>query len=107
MSEDYHKTSSQEFEAIDADVVAVLVYTHSQPGCVRVVGRTVQNTITRPGNTPRRLLLFINSAKGEKGWIFGGPSLVLFRKRKYAEKEVTPEQVFKYEVLDTWGYKAW
>ena len=78
---EHHRTGSGEVEAIDADIVAVLVITRSPPGCVRVVGRTVQNTITYPEYTHRRLLVFIDSAKGEKGFTYGDPSVVLFRQR--------------------------
>lgn len=96
--EDYHKSSSREVEAIDADIVAVLVYKNSQPGCVRVVGRTVQNTITGPENTYRRLLVFIDSAKGEKGWIYGDPQVILFRPRKDVKKEATSQKAIRVDV---------
>ena len=97
-SEDYRRTSSQEVEAIDADIVAMLVYKIGPPGCVRVVGRTVQNTITAPGNVSQRLLVFVDSEKGEKGWIYGEPHVVLFRKRKQVKKEATFQKAIRVEV---------
>ena len=98
MPEDYRKTSSREVEAIDADVVAVLVHKNSGPGCVRVVGRTVQNTITCPENFDKRLLVFIDSAKGEKGWIYGDPNVVLFRQKKEVEKKASLQKALRVEV---------
>ena len=98
MLEYHRKTSPQEVEAIDADIVAVLVYKDSGPGCVRVVGRTVQNTITCPENIYKRLLVFIDSAKGEKGWIYGDPIVVLFRERKEVKKEATSQKALRVEV---------
>lgn len=98
ISEDYRKTSSQEVEAIDADIVAMLVQKKSLPGCVRVVGRTVQNTITAPENISKRLLVFVNSEKGEKGWIYGDPNVVVFRKRKEVKKEETFQKAIRVEV---------
>ena len=95
---DYRKTNSQEVEAIDADIVAMLVYKKSPPGCVRVVGRTVQNTITAPENISKRLLVFVDSEKGEKGWIYGEPHVVLFRQRKQVKKEATFQKAIRVEV---------
>ena len=98
MPEDFRKTSSQEVNAIDADIIAVQVYKKSRPGCVRVIGRTVQNTITGPENMDKKLLIFIDSAKGEKGWIYGEPSVVLFRQRKEV-KEKEKEKASSQKLL--------
>ena len=82
VAEVYRKTKSREFEAIDADTVAVVVNKNSRLGCVRVLGKTVHNTITGPGNICKRLLFCINSEKGEKGWIYGEPDVILYRQRR-------------------------
>ena len=98
MPEDYQKTGPWEVEAIDADVVAALVYKKSPPGCVRIIGRTVQNTITAPENTYKRLLVFIDSAKGQKGWIYGDPKVELFRQRKEVKKYAMSQKALGVEV---------
>ena len=98
MPEDHRKTGSQEVEAIDADIVAVLVYRDSGPGCVRVVGRAVQNIITCPENFGQRFLVFIDSAKGEKGWIYGDPKVVLYRERKDVKEEATSQRALRVEI---------
>ena len=101
---EYHRPGPQEVVAVYADIVAMLVITNSQPGCVRVVGRTVQNTITCPANIYRRLLVFIDSAKGDKAFIYGDPSLVLFRqrgevkKKEEATSQATSQKALKVEV---------
>ena len=68
-------------EPIDASVVAVLVYKDSGKGCVRVIGdENVQNIIiNREDNDHRRILVFIDSSNGEKGWIYGRPWVRLYR----------------------------
>lgn len=70
-----------EVEPIDASVVAVLVYKNAGKGCVRVIGENVQNIITNIAEDDhRRILVFIDSAKGEKGWIYGRPWVRLYRR---------------------------
>lgn len=67
-----------EVEPIDEAVVALLVYKGGPEGCVRVIGRTVKNTITGQGENSERLLVFI--WPGEKGWIYGQPWVRLYRR---------------------------
>ena len=46
----------------------------------------------------KKLLVFIDSAKGEKGWIYGEPSVVLFRQRKEV-KEKEKEKASSQKLL--------
>lgn len=96
--EEYTKTASREVEPIDEDVVALAVYKHNREGCIRVVGETVQNTITGWGNDHRRLLIFIDSTKGEKGWIYGRPDVRLYRRSNGVEKEPSAQKAVRVEV---------
>ena len=109
MAELYQKRSSREVEAIDADTVAVVVNKLSPLGCVRVVGRTVQNTITGPENVHKRLLVFINSENGEKGWIYGEPDVVLYRQRKnvkHVKKKAASQKALRVEVPERKSVKG-
>lgn len=73
----YTKSAANEVEAIHESVCAVLVYKGGLEGCVRVVGKTVQNTITGQGDHSLKLV-FIKP--GEKGWIYGQPQVRLYKR---------------------------
>lgn len=79
----YTKSAAREVEPIHESVCAVLVYKRGPEGCVRVIGETVQNTITGQEDYDYdenlRLLVFIKP--GEKGWIYGQPRLQMWQRR--------------------------
>ena len=72
------RTTENEVDPVDKDVVAMLVYKKSQEGCVRVIGPTIKNVVTGEGDDDKIHLVLIG--EGEKGWIYGRPQVRFYRR---------------------------